>query len=108
MPASGLARGRRRARAAGRPVETAGTVTPAAPPERRELTRADGGRPVATGVAFRLKRTPGGTRLTLEHRGWDRFPRGRGRELLDPHAAGWARHMRAFGAYAAGSDAVSG
>jgi uncharacterized protein YndB with AHSA1/START domain len=93
--------------AAGRAVETAGAVTLSEPPERLELTWADDDWPVATEVSLRLERAPGGTRLTLEHRGWGRFPHPLGRELLEQHAAGWARHMRPFGAYPAESAAAA-
>ena len=63
---------------------------------------------MVTEVALRLEPAPAGTRLTLEHRGWDRFPPPLGRELLEQHAAGWTRHMRSFGAYLAESGADSG
>lgn len=88
--------------AAGRPVETTGTITRCEPPVSLEMTWADDGWPVVTRVAFRLEPTPGGTRVILEHAGWDRFPGEEGPRLLDQHAAGWEHHLRSFGAYLAG------
>ncbi len=87
--------------AAGRLVETAGVVTRCESPRRLEITWADDGWPVETRVSFRLEDTPAGTRLTLEHAGWDCFPGEEGWRLLRDHADGWARHMRSFSAYLA-------
>jgi uncharacterized protein YndB with AHSA1/START domain len=77
----------------GRVVVTSGEVTRCEPPRALEMSWADEGWPSPTSVAFRLAEHEGGTRLVLEHTGWDVHPAGERQALIDAHVAGWSRHL---------------
>lgn len=78
---------------------TSGRVLEVEAPNLIRLSWADEDWPVDTEVCVRLRATPGGTRLELEHRDWQKFPSDRATLLCDAHAAGWDYHLDNFRAY---------
>jgi uncharacterized protein YndB with AHSA1/START domain len=60
--------------------------------------------PEPTEVEVRFEARPGGTRVTLEHRGLERWPR----DVVERHERfAWLEFMRWFGDYASGESTVS-
>ncbi len=72
----------------GREVVTSGEVTRCDPPRALELTWADHDWPGATRVGFHLSGHGAGTRLVLDHSGWDAHPAGERQRLIAAHADG--------------------
>ncbi len=85
---------------AGRQRVTAGEVTRCDPPSRLEMTWADDDWPGATDVAFHLTEHADGTRLVLEHSGWDVHPPEKRQKLIDAHVEGWSRYLERLADYA--------
>lgn len=85
--------------ASGREVVTSGEVVRLTAPQRLELTWADEDWDEPTRVLFQLEEAADGTRLTLEHSGWEAFPSSPREELLRSHASGWSQHITHLAAY---------
>jgi uncharacterized protein YndB with AHSA1/START domain len=70
----------------GREIITSGEVIFCEPPRALEMSWADGAWPGYTKVAFCLSQHGEGTRLTLDHSGWDVQPKGERQALMDARA----------------------
>lgn len=87
-----------------REIVTAGEITRFESPVALELSWADDDWPGSTLVAFRLSERDEGTRLVLEHSGWDVHPETTRETLVDSHAAGWSNHLERLVEYCSRSE----
>ena len=88
--------------ASGREMVTSGEVVRLIAPRTLELSWADDDWDEPTLVLFQLEEEVADvTRLTLEHSGWEAFPRSLCEELVRAHASGWSRHVASLAAYSA-------
>lgn len=88
--------------ARGRPMVTSGKVLGIKQFHELRLSWSDEGCawPVETEVVFELEETPRGTRLTLNHGGWQGFRENDRDHLVELHREGWSQHLRSLAAYA--------
>ena len=86
---------------AGNPRETTGIITAFEDDTRLQLNWQDDGWPNPTRVEFLLLNADGGTKIYIQHTGWEMFD-GNERQLqVDSHRTGWKNIMGSFKNYCA-------
>ena len=83
----------------GRPHKTRGTVTAVEPRERLQIEWQDESWPKATRVEFLLSNAEGGTKLYVQHSGWEIFGDDVRGQLVNEHREGWRDIMNNFRDY---------
>lgn len=83
-----------------REITTSGEVMKCNPPHILEMTWADDDWTENTKVTFSLSENKNGTKLILEHSGWDIHPDDKRQELIGAHTEGWSHYIITFADYA--------
>lgn len=78
---------------------TRGTITAIEARKRLQLEWQDEGWPAATRVEFLLKGAQGGTKIYIQHTGWEMFDDHERRLQVDSHRIGWKNIMASFKNY---------
>lgn len=84
----------------GRVIVTSGVVDELVPHERIAWTWKDDDWPVGTRLRFTLAAYNGGTRLTLNHSGWNAVNTEMSRDVRLEHESGWRKYMERLADYA--------
>lgn len=80
---------------------TMGRVTAIEPKKRLQLDWQDPSWVKATRVEFLLSTVHDGTKIYLQHSGWDMFEGKERQQKVDQHAAGWQKIIESFKKYCA-------
>jgi uncharacterized protein YndB with AHSA1/START domain len=83
----------------GRTHKTRGTVTAIEPRERLQIEWQDESWPKPTRVEFLLTQSQDGTKLYVQHSGWEVFPDDQRKQLVNDHREGWRDIMNNFREY---------
>ncbi|MBI1214308.1 MAG: hypothetical protein GC185_00650 [Alphaproteobacteria bacterium] len=78
---------------------TRGTITAIENKQRLQLEWQDEGWPAPTRVEFMLMEAEGGTKIYIQHCGWEMFPDAERQLQVDHHRAGWKNIMGSFKNY---------
>jgi uncharacterized protein YndB with AHSA1/START domain len=83
----------------GRKHNTRGIVTAIEPRQRLQFDWQDESWPKPTRVEFLLSQGDGGTKIYIQHSGWENFPDDLRKSLVDDHRTGWREVMDNFRDY---------
>jgi uncharacterized protein YndB with AHSA1/START domain len=83
----------------GRKHNTRGTITAYDPRERLQIDWKDESWPAATRVEFLLFSSEGGTKITIQHSGWEIFDDKTRGAIVNDHRDGWREIIENFTKY---------